>query len=56
MCSPLEQAFANSFLSLHEVISLNNCPLEFKPEIHGRYSHDTFLLFQKASRNLSPIS
>ena len=43
--------FANTFLSLHKVIWLNNCPLEFQPKIYKGYVDDTFLL----SKNMQHV-
>ena len=43
---PCAPTLANLFLSHHESIWLNNCPLDFKPVFYNRYVDDTFLLFK----------
>ena len=52
MNSPLGPVFANIFLSLHEVIWLSNCPLEFHPKIYKGYVDETFLLSQNTNWKL----
>ena len=47
MGSPLGPALANSFLSHHEKIWLDNCPLEFRPIYYRRYIDDTFIIFKE---------
>jgi len=42
---PQSPAYANIFLSHHEIIWLQNCPAEFRPVFYRRYMDDTFLLF-----------
>ena len=46
---PLGPLFADSFLSFHERIWLNNCPLDFKSTYYRRYVDDWFLLFRSPS-------
>ena len=46
MGSPLGPSMANSFLSHHEKIWLDKCPVAFKPILYRRYVDDTFLLFR----------
>ena len=53
--SPLGPVFANILLSLHEVIWLNNCPLEFQPKIYKGYVDDTFY-FPKICKKLKALS
>ena len=44
MGSPLGPTLANLFMSYHEQISLDECPLEFKPKFYQRYVDDIFIL------------
>ena len=46
MGSPLGPTMANSFLSHHEQIWLDDCPTHFKPVLYRRYVDDVFLLFR----------
>ena len=46
---PHSPTLANLFLSHHESIWLDNCPLNFKPVLYRRYVDDCFLLFRKPS-------
>ena len=46
MGSPLGPALDNIFLSFHEQIWLDNCPVEFMPVIYRRFVDDTLLLFR----------
>ena len=46
MGSPLGPTFANIFLCFYEQIWLENCPVEFKSVVYGRFVDDTFLLFR----------
>ena len=50
MSTPMGPMFANTFLSLYEVVWLNNCPLEFKPKTYMRYIDDTFLLLENVQQ------
>ena len=44
MGSPLGPTLANLFMSYHEQIWLDECPLEFKPKFYRRYVDDIFIL------------
>lgn len=52
MGSPLGPTLANIFLSHHEQIWLNNCPVAFKPLYYRRYVDDVFVLFRDKSHVL----
>ena len=45
MSLPLGPSLANAFLCLHEEISFNDCPEDFKPVYYRRYVDDIFALF-----------
>ena len=47
-------SLANIFLSHHEKIWLQECPLSFKPVYYRRYVDDTFLLF-KSINDIEPF-
>ena len=47
MGSPLGPTLANIFLSYHEKIWLEKCPLQFKPMYYRRYVDDIFVMFEK---------
>ena len=47
MGSPLRPTLANIFLSHHEKIWLEKCPLQFKPMYYRRYVDDIFVMFEK---------
>ena len=47
MGSPLGPTLANLFMSYHEQIWLQQCPLEFKPKFYKRYVDDIFILVEK---------
>ena len=47
MGSPLGPTLANLFMSYHEQIWLNECPLDFKPKFYRRYVDDIFILVNK---------
>lgn len=51
MSSLIEPVFANIFLTLHEVIWFNNCPLELQPKTYKGYVDDTFLLSENAQQS-----
>ena len=42
MGSPIGPTFANICLISHDVILLQNCPLDFKSKAYRRYINDTF--------------
>ena len=44
MRSPLGPTLANLFMSYHEQIWLDECPMEFKPKFYRRYVDDIFIL------------
>ena len=44
MGSPLGPALANAFLSHHETVWLEECPLAFAPIYFARYVDDIFIL------------
>ena len=44
MGSPLGPTLANLFMSYHEQIWLDECPLDFKPKFYRRYVDDIFIL------------
>ena len=44
---PHSPTLSNLFLSFHESVWLDNCPLDFKPVLYRRYVVDCFLLFRK---------
>ena len=46
MGSPLGPTLANLFMSYHEQIWLNECPLDFKPKFYRRYVDDIFILVE----------
>ena len=47
MGSPLGPTLANIFLAHYEEKWLNDCPVQFKPQLYRRYVDDIFLLFDK---------
>ena len=47
MGNPISATMANLFLSYHEQIWLDECPLSFKPLIYKRYVDDCFLVFRE---------
>ena len=47
MGSPLGPTLANIFMSHHEQIWLQNCPVSFKPLSYYRYVDDTFTVFSR---------
>lgn len=49
MGSPLGPTLANAFLSYHECVWLDECPLSFKPIFYRRYVDDTFIIFKDPS-------
>ena len=49
MGNSISAVLANIFMSHHEQIWLDNCPIEFKPVMYRRYVDDTFLLFRNAN-------
>ena len=46
MGSPLGPLLANIFLSFHEIKSLEDCPVHFKPFNYRRYVDDSFVVFR----------
>ena len=46
MGSPLGPTLANVFMCHFENISLENCPIHFKPIVYRQFADDTFLLFR----------
>ena len=46
MGSPLGPALANAFLSHHETVWLEECPLSFAPLFYARYVDDIFVLIR----------
>ena len=46
MGSPLGPALANAFLSHHETVWLEECPLSFAPIFYARYVDDIFVLIR----------
>ena len=45
--APLGPTLANIFLTYHENIWLDNCPLQFRPKYYRRYVDDIFLMFER---------
>ena len=50
MGTPCGPTLANIFLCYHEKKWLQDCPIDFKPQVYKRYVDDTFLLFKNETQ------
>ena len=50
MGTPCGPTLANIFLCYHEKKWLQDCPIDFKPQVYKRYVDDTFLLFRNETQ------